>query len=130
MIALDTCVLARLLIGDDPRQQKIAEQLVADQECSVSWSVLVELCWVLERSAQLPRGQVIQVFEMILEIENLAVQDDALLAWAIQRYSAGADFPDMVHLASTVAGSTAFATFDKPLARQAGSNPPLPVQCL
>lgn len=130
MIALDTCVLARLIIGDDPPQQKIAEQLVADQECSVSWSVFVELCWVLERSAQLPRGQVIQALEMLLDIENLTVHDDALLGWAVQRYATGADFPDMVHLASAVAGSTAFATFDKPLARQAGTNAPLPVQRL
>jgi predicted nucleic-acid-binding protein len=125
VIALDTCVLARLLIGDDPDQQAHAARLVAEGRCSVSWTVLVELCWVLERSAMFARERVAAGLARLAEIENLEVPDDQLFGWALQRYGDGADFADMVHLATVVGGSSEFATFDRKLSPQAGTVAPI-----
>ena len=130
MIALDTSILARYLLNDNQAERRAAEQLIAKNACSVSWSVLVELCWVLEANARLPRNKVAEALTGIAMSACIAVPDDALLEWAIDRYARGADFPDMVHLASSLAGTTEFACFDRKLARQAGAETPVPVRTL
>ncbi len=126
MIALDTCVLARLLVGDDPRQQEDAVRLVEANDCSVSWTVLIELCWVLERSMMLSHAKVVAAMSALRDIERLTLPEPIRFAWCVDRYSEGSDFADMVHLASALPGSTAFATFDRKLQRQA--EPPLAVR--
>ena len=47
LAALDTVVVIRLLVGDDARPAKIAEQLVTANPCTVAMSVLMECEWVL-----------------------------------------------------------------------------------
>ena len=130
MIALDTSVLARFILNDSPAEHDIAAAFITDNNCSISWSVLVELCWVLEYNAGLPRNQVIDGLRTVANIDRIAVPDFELLAWAIVRYSQGADFADMIHLASAIAGATEFACFDRKLARQAGEEAPLLVRTL
>jgi predicted nucleic-acid-binding protein len=130
VIALDTSVLARLLLGDDPDQQLLAERLVHDNACCVGWSVLVELCWVLERSANLPRAKVAAAFRLLQEIDGISFHSEDAFDWAIARYEGGADFADMVHLASALSHSTGFATFDRKLEPHAGQPTPLPIQTL
>lgn len=130
MIALDTSVLARYILNDNPREHQVAKQVITANNCSVSWSVLVELCWVLESRAQLPRGEVADGLAIIAGTDRIAVPDDDLLAWAIERYANGADFPDMIHLASAMGGASEFACFDRKLAKQAGAGAPIPVRTL
>ena len=130
MIALDTSVLARFILNDTPAEHDIAAALITDNNCSISWSVLVELCWVLEYNADLPRNEVVDGFRTVANIDRIAVPDYELLIWAIDRYAQGADFADMIHLASAVAGATEFACFDRRLARQAGHDAPVPVRTL
>lgn len=130
MIALDTSVLARFILRDNPAEVELANQFIAENQCSVSWSVLIELCWVLESSAGLPRDEVASGLAAIARIANITVPGTELLDWAIERYAAGADFADMVHLATSAIGSSGFATFDRKLANQAGPQSPVPVQTL
>jgi predicted nucleic-acid-binding protein len=127
VIALDTSVLARLLLGDDPGQQAIAERMVQENLCCVSWSVLVELCWVLERSANLPRFKVVGALKLLREMNGISFPSDEALEWSLDRYAEGADLPDMIHLVAADPGATSFATFDKKLGKQAGGLSPLPV---
>jgi len=65
VIAIDTSVLARYILHDTPSEQQAAAQFIAANQCSVSWSVLIELGWVLERSAGLPRQEVIDLSVML-----------------------------------------------------------------
>ena len=130
MIALDTSVLARLILRDNAAELQAAADFIAGRACSVSWSVLVELSWVLERSARLPREEVAAALAMIGAVDQITVPDDEALAWAVERYAQGADFADMIHLVSAIPGSAAFASFDRKLDRQAGSDKPLPVTTL
>ena len=130
MIALDTSILARYILNDNPSEASAAGQLISGNDCSISWSVLVELCWVLESNARLPRSAVASSLASLADSDFIAVPHDALLTWAIDRYASGADFPDMVHLASAMSGATEFACFDRKLARQAGTDPPIPVRTL
>lgn len=126
MIALDTCVIARLLVGDDEMQREHAAGLIRKNDCSVSWTVLVELCWVLERSMKLGRDLTVSALAQLADIDRLTVPDTDGLNWCIARYREGSDFADMVHLWAALPGSTALATFDRRLRNQA--DPPLPVR--
>ncbi len=47
--------------------------------------------------------------------------------WVIERYRNGADFADMIHLASA-RGADVFATFDKAMAKRAGTQSPVFVE--
>lgn len=130
MIALDTSILARYILNDNPSEAYAAERLIAGDSCSVSWSVLVELCWVLESIARLPRAESARSLATIADSDFIAVPDDALLAWAIDRYASGADFADMIHLASAMNGASEFVCFDRKLARQAGQETPIPIRTI
>ena len=130
MIALDTSVLARYILNDTPSEREIADQLIAGSSCAVSWSVLVELCWVLEFSVRLPRSKVVIALRIIADTDQITNPNDDLLIWAIDRYARGADFADMVHLASALSGADEFVCFDRKLARQAGSQTPIAVRIL
>lgn len=50
MIALDTNILARYLLGDEPAQAKAAATLLAEEkDFTVPPTVMLELVWVLPR---------------------------------------------------------------------------------
>ena len=130
MIALDTSILARYILNDTPAEKQIADQFIIDNHCSVGWSVLVELSWVLEFSVRLPRDAVAAGLRLVADTDQITVPDYDLLAWVIDRYVMGADFADMAHLASALSGAKEFASFDRKLARQAGPETPVPVRTL
>ena len=130
MIALDTSVLARYILNDNPAEASAAERLISANACSVSWSVLIELCWILESIARLPRSDIVRSMVALMASDSISFPDDALVAWAVDRYAKGADFADMIHLASAMNGATEFACFDRKLSRQAGPNTPIPVKTL
>ena len=130
MISLDTSVLARYILNDTPAEREVADRLISDNNCAVSWSVLVELSWVLEYSVRLSRIEVVAGLRIIANTDGIEVPNYDLLIWAIDRYSTGADFADMIHLASAMIGSDEFACFDRKLAGQAGPETPLAVRTL
>jgi hypothetical protein len=66
-VALDTNVLVRLLVNDDPAQAEQAATLIdASAACFVPITVALELEWVLRGGYKLPREAVISVFEGLL----------------------------------------------------------------
>ena len=129
MRALDTSVLARWLLNDDPKQSAIAEQLLA-QRVWVSQTVMLELGWVLFKALQLPRPVVAAMLQQIVDLDTADVENSDALDWAISRFRRGADWADMVHIAACPGEASQFATFDRRLERQAGTSPPTPVEIL
>ena len=51
MIAVDTNILVRYAVKDDKRQTALATSFIADNECYVLKSVILELVWVLSSSS-------------------------------------------------------------------------------
>jgi predicted nucleic-acid-binding protein len=128
VIAVDTCVLARWLLRDDPDQAERADQLLAEP-FYLGISVLVELAWVLTAVGGMDRTQMARVFAALLSLPTASVQHGAHVRWAIERFSTQGDLADLLHLCnSTDAGQ--FATFDRRLAAQAGTNPPVSVMVI
>ena len=71
MIAADTNVVVRLLVGDDPtrtrRVRELLEAAVADRErCFVSDGVLCEVAWVLTSVYAVPRLDLLQSLQLQL----------------------------------------------------------------
>ena len=52
MIALDTNVLARFYLNDEPAQAQIAARLLMEEDVFIPKTVLLELEWVMRGAAQ------------------------------------------------------------------------------
>lgn len=118
MIGLDTNVLVRYVMQDDPRQSpratRLIEALQPDEPGFVPVVALVELVWVLSSSYALSRAQIATVLETLLCIKELVLDRAYLVSLALSRYSAnGDDFADaLIERIATAAGCTATMSFD------------------
>lgn len=119
MIGLDTNVLVRFLVQDDPDQAAKATQLMAglnDAEPGfVCREVLVELVWVLERAYGLARRDIASALDGLLEARELMIEVSDRVAIATDRYrKGGAGFADqMVALAGQGVGCRETVSFDR-----------------
>ena len=121
MISLDTNILTRFLLNDDPVQFKLACDLLArPNDYTAPPTVLLELVWVLE-SYDCTRPEILQALRMLLGLPNFKPKSFEAICYAVNWYEAGMDFGDALHLALS-AGDEAFATFDKTLGKMASQN--------
>lgn len=118
MAALDTNVVLRLLVGDDAKQARAAEALVASEACTVAPSVLMECEWVLRAVYRLEPALIAASFRDLLALRHIEALDPVLTQQALRGYEAGLDFADALHAAQRRDGER-FATFDRSLARRA-----------
>jgi predicted nucleic-acid-binding protein len=130
MIALDANVLVRLIAQDDEAQLHRARAFLVDNACFIGWTVLAETGWVLDAIYGLDRAAIAAGIRGLLDMEAVAVADEDALRWAIDRYAAGADWGDMLHLASCGRSVEAFVSFDRKIARQAAPDAPVAIQLL
>ncbi|MXY38409.1 MAG: type II toxin-antitoxin system VapC family toxin [Rhodospirillaceae bacterium] len=132
MIALDTNVLVRYLVNDEPDQAEAArtliESLSADRPAYVCREVAVELCWVLERNYSFSRDRIATILEDIVATEELRVEEMEDVVRAANGYRrGGAGFSDrMIAAAARRSGADTLYTFDRQAARLIGAAP-LPV---
>ncbi|HBH72295.1 MAG TPA: VapC toxin family PIN domain ribonuclease [Synechococcales bacterium UBA10510] len=119
-VALDTNVLVRLLVNDDPLQAQQAAALIdASSACFVPITVALELEWVLRGAYKLPRDAVIAAFDGLLAICHLHLEQEDLVRRALDWHRQGLDFADALHLARSE-GCGALISFDRQLAVLAG----------
>jgi predicted nucleic-acid-binding protein len=119
MIALDTNILVRLFVNDDPAQAKIARDLIKHPDgIFIAKTVLLELEWVLRQVYQVDKKTLTASLKGLLGLPNATVESVAQVAQAMQDFSKGMDFADAMHLASTNAQMLTY-TFDKKFAKLA-----------
>jgi predicted nucleic acid-binding protein len=118
MAALDTNVVVRLIVGDEPKQARAAEKLVAAESCTIATSVLMECEWVLRGSYKLDAALIAASLRDLLALQNIDALDPVLTQQALQGYESGLDFADALHAAQRRDGDR-FVTFDRQLARRA-----------
>ena len=126
MTGLDTNVLVRYIMQDDPRQSALAtrllESLTADAPGFVSLISVVELSWVLSSAYELDRVQLVQAIEALLRTKEIVV-DRAETVWKAVRLfqSAHADFADcLIERSAAAAGCERTMTFDRGAAKGCG----------
>ncbi len=128
MRAIDTNVLARFIIHDDPVQAGIARRLIAEG-VFVPVTVLLETAWLLRSRYGMDRATVAGALRTIIAMASVEITDADRVAWAILRIEHGADIADMLHLIAA-RPATSFATFDQGIAPAAGPETPIPIETL
>ncbi|GHD01381.1 DNA-binding protein [Pseudorhodoferax aquiterrae] len=122
MRAVDTNVLVRAFVRDDPAQAARAQALLRAQQVFVPVTVVLELEWVLRSRYGFARDVIAAALTMIASLENAVIGErDAVLA-ATAHLAQGWDFADALHHALS-AGCDGFATFDNALVKRAGRLP-------
>jgi predicted nucleic-acid-binding protein len=127
MIGIDTNVLVRVIVADDPKQAAVARDFIRDR-CTpddpgfVSNIVLAELAWILAQSYGYSRIEIADAIERIMETAQLQVESPADVASALADYRAGpAGFSDCLigHINHTAECSHT-VTFDRKAAKLPG----------
>ena len=128
MNAVNTNVIARYVVQDDPAQTEIATAILAEP-CFVSDTVLLETAWLLSSRYRIGRAELVATLRDLLRLPLLSVSNQPLIIWAIERFAAGADFADMMHI---VSGRHAdrFVSFETRLPALAGPDSPVPIETL
>jgi predicted nucleic-acid-binding protein len=118
MQALDTNILARYYVREDggsratDAQREAARRIIeSGGDLFVAKTVLLELEWVLRGVYAFARKDVVRVFDNLLSLSNVEVEDRTSVESAIANLRAGLDFADALHHASSRSCS-AFLTFD------------------
>ena len=120
MIAVDTSVLVRYLVEDDPAQTDRAEAVLRSSAVLVPNTVLLETAWVLRAGYGFDRAAITDGITKLLGLPGVQAEDGATIRQALAWYAQGLNFADALHLASS-SRADSFATFDRVLRRRAGS---------
>ncbi len=117
MIAADTNLLARAILGDDPTQTPVARRVLGEAgSIFVSGIVLCELVWVLQRR-KWSGDRIAEAIQLLVTTDN--VQVDGLMAQAgLAFLKRGGDFAGGVIRHEAIAnGCDETLTFDQDFAR-------------
>jgi predicted nucleic-acid-binding protein len=118
MVAVDTNVLARLLLNDDAAQhQRVKALFKSRQVFTAPITVMLELVWVLE-SYDCTAEKIAAGLSALLALPNFKPAQADALRLALQSYTSGMGFADALHLALS-ADQQGFVTFDKAFAKRA-----------
>lgn len=119
MLGIDTNVLVRYLVRDDPEQFARARRLIrrevnAGQLILVSLLVLLETEWVLRSRYELPKAEIIEVFSALLDAAELTFEDEPSVEQAVYLWKDfAAEFADcLINARHRRLGCRATATFD------------------
>ena len=120
MIAVDTNVLLRLLVGDDPSQAAKARRLFdrADAEQKTIWvsdTVLVELVWTLARAYSRDRADIVKALRTLSSHATVVLESAAAVRDATDAFERGrADFADcLLCVKAQMVGCDEVASFDR-----------------
>lgn len=123
MRAVDTNLLVRLIVRDDPKQVEAAEAFIAGGAW-VPQLVLAETVWVLDAVHERSAAQVAAAIEMLLDHAHLSLQDSDVVGRALAQFRArpALGFSDCLVLEiARKAGHLPLGTFDRGLSRLEGA---------
>jgi predicted nucleic-acid-binding protein len=123
MRSVDTNVLVRLVVRDDPQQAAKADAFIAGGAW-VQHLVLAEAMWALGAVYNLEPAKIATAIEMLLNHQDLTVQDADAVAAALEhfRQRPALGFSDCLILeAARKAGHLPVGTFDRGLSKITGA---------
>jgi predicted nucleic-acid-binding protein len=127
MIGIDTNVLVRYVVQDDPVQSRkatiVMERHLSEQTPGfISVVALAETVWVLERVYRLKSQQIAPVIERVLQADALVVEHEGEVAIALIALVEGSgSFADaLIGAINAQAGCSRTLTFDRKALRLPG----------
>lgn len=120
MIGLDTNILVRYIVRDDPDQTALATELI-ESKCTeaepgfVCQLVLAELFWVLSRGYGYSKPVLVEALTRLLAAVEMDIEGISEAWTALRMYESGsADFADyLIGCRGRSAGCSATFTFDR-----------------
>jgi predicted nucleic-acid-binding protein len=127
MIGIDTNVLVRYLVRDDPTQFERARRLIhgeveRGEPVFVSLLVLLEMEWVLRSQYAIAKPDVVATLASLLDTAELAFEDEPSIEQAIYSWKdSSAEFADcLIDARNRRLGCRSTATFDRTALKLAG----------
>lgn len=127
MIGLDTNVIIRYLVQDDPRQSAAATRFVEgsispERPGLITGITLCEVVWVLTECYGADRKRIREVLDGLLSAKQLVFEDADLVWKALRAWDASAaDFSDaLIGQIVLARGGEKTVTFDRAAARLPG----------
>ena len=123
MRAVDTNLLVRLIVRDDPQQVAAAEAFIAGGAW-VPQLVLAETVWVLDAVHDCSAAQLASAIEMLLNHAQLSIHEADVVQRALTHFRArpALGFSDCLVLeVARKAGHLPLGTFDRGLSRLEGA---------
>lgn len=122
MIGLDTNVIVRYLVQDEPDQSasasNVIDELTENRPGFLSLVTVVELHWVLRRAYKISSRRCAGLIEGLLDARELRIDQEAIIRVALTASNGGLDFADAVIAElGRVAGCDHTVTFDRQAAR-------------
>jgi predicted nucleic-acid-binding protein len=118
VIAVDTNVLARLLVNDDAAQTRRASALFEREEIGIATTVLLETECVLRAAYAIPPPRIEQLLRAVLGLPMVSTQAPEAVAAALDAFAKGLDFAVALHLFTGDEVQT-FYSFDSRLRQRA-----------
>lgn len=120
MLAIDTNLIVRYLVADDPGQAARARKLIDGDDTYVCVTVMLETGWVLRSAYGFSAAQCAKALTEFAGLSRVTVEDAAAVAKALGWMRQGVDFADGLHLAKAE-GCDAFISFDQDFAKAANA---------
>ena len=118
MISIDTNILLRYLLKDDPVLSPQALAVISANDCFVTRAALTEVVYTLESYYRSSRADIGRALDALLSLQHVTIEDNAVTERAVTWYKAGMDFGDAM-IAASSHGSERVDTFDRDFARLA-----------
>lgn len=128
MRAVDTNVLVRYYLQDDPAQARLAGKVLAAGDVFVPKTVILELEWVLRSVAEQPAGKVADCIAHLIALPGVTIEDHEQVERALGHCREGVDFADALHHAASHACDQMLTFDDRRYVRRAarlGLKPPV-----
>lgn len=127
MIGLDTNLLVRFIMQDDPIQSRqvqhmIERRLTEHNPGFISLAAILETTWVLESTYKQSRQKIAEAIHRILQVETFVIQNEQEVYTAMIALKAGlGSFGDaLIAALGTWSGCTSTLTFDRKASRLRG----------
>lgn len=123
LIGIDTNILIRLLVDDDPSQRPVIEafgkKLNRDFKGFVTLVTLLELDWALRSQYGYSRSQSVSALHRVLRIRGVEAEHHDAVVGALELVEArNADFADaLIAMRALASGCDRVATLDKHAAK-------------
>ncbi|WFU08116.1 PIN domain-containing protein [Rhizobium sp. CB3090] len=124
MIGVDTNILIRFFLQDDPSQnEKVTKLFARLPEIGpgyINCITLMEFAWFLRRKTKLPRSKIMEGISDLLEAEDILLEDELLVEEVLGiMASSEVEFADtLIALRNRNAGCNLTMTFDEKAAKR------------
>jgi predicted nucleic-acid-binding protein len=127
MITVDTNILLRYALNDNPKLSALARELIEGNRCFVPLLAIAEMGFVLASVYEASTTQTVTYIKRLMQQGNLKIENESRLSQALNGIEAGVDWFDALLWASSPTQHE-LATLDRKFANKAaklGWQPPV-----